>query len=775
MFGRVATLTSTMVVLSIIGAVIFAMPARHYGPKPSSALAHSFTFDPRGQSRIVEVYGKLPMSFEANRGQTASDVKFLSRGSGYSLFLTSTEAVLSIGKQPPNQIRAGKSSEIGGEVLRMKLVGANPDPEVTGQEELPGKSNYFIGNDPSRWQTNISTYAKVRYKNVYSGIDMIYYGNRQQLEYDFVVAPGADPRNIRLAFPSRDEPGSPAHSDALGWREGAVPIKIDDQGDLVLTAIGSQLRLHRPVVYQEVDGSRQSVAGNFVIEDAGQVGFEVARYDMTRPLIIDPTLVYSTYLGGSSADEGIAIAVDSSGSAYVTGWTTSTNFPTTGSAFQAAKQGAATSSDVFVTKLNAAGSALVYSTYLGGGTSGSGTSTYASNDNGSGIAVDSSGNAYVTGTTQSTNFPTTAGAFQIANAGGTGCYTAASPTFCADAFVTKLNPTGSALVYSTYLGGVDYDYGYAIAVDSSGNAYVTGSTFSTNFPTLSPFQSAHASDSTRRDAFVTKLNAAGSGLSYSTYLGGNNSDGGTGIAVDASGNAYVTGYTFSTNLLVSSNAYQKVNGGGTSCTGVACADAFVAKFNTNGTGSYFTYLGGSAADGATAIAVDSSGNTYVTGYTSSSNFPTSASAFQKTYGGSQDAFVTKLNSAGSALLYSTYLGGSGNDQGNGIAVDSSGNAYVTGFTLSTNFPTLIPFQAANGGNFDAFVAKLNPALSGSASLIYSTYLGGSGNDYGYGIAVDSSGHAYVTGATPSTNFPTLNPYQPANGGNYDVFVTKIAP
>ncbi len=406
-------------------------------------------------------------------------------------------------------------------------------------------------------------------------------------------------------------------------------------------------------------------------------------------------------------------------------------------------------SDAFVTKFNATGSALVYSTYLGG----SGV------DSAKGIAVDSAGNAYVTGSTGSTNFPT-ANPIQPAFDGLPGN----------DAFVTKLNPSGNALVYSTYLGGNAGDGGRGIAVDAAGNAYVTGDTISTDFPTASPFQAAFGGSMS--DAFVTKLNAAGSALVYSTYLGGGGGccgDGGNAIAVDASGNAYVTGDTSSTDFPTAS-PFQAAFGGAPFGGG---GDAFVTKLNASGNALvYSTYLGGSGDDGGNGIAVDASGNAYVTGDTTSTDFPT-ASPFQAAFGGGRDAFVTKLHPAGNALIYSTYLGGSGNvfEAGRGIAADASRNAYVTGETFSTNFPTASPFQPANSGNFDAFVTKLHPA--GNA-LVYSTYLGGSNPDRGRGIAVDAAGNAYVIGNTFFFgDFPTVNPIQPANAGGFDAFVAKI--
>ena len=687
--------------------------------------------------RIVDSYGKLPLSFEVNEGQTDSQVKFIARGTGYSLFLTSTEAVLSL-----------KAPSISAVVLKMKLVGANPSPHLTGRDELPGKSNYFIGDDPAKWRTNVSNYAKVKYADVYPGVDLVYYGNQRQLEYDFLVAPGADPGAIRLAI------------------DGCEKSRIDKQGDLVLEVDRSEIRLHQPVIYQEINRSRRSIGGKFVMRSGREVGFEIARYDASKPLIIDPVISYSTYLGGSGDESVGGIAVDSAGNAYITGTTDSSDFPTANPLQAVFHRGICETLPVgtttfpcsvaFVTKLNAAGSGLIYSTYLGGG----------GRDAGRAIAVDFAGNAYVTGSTNSTNFPT-ANAFQPVTAGQR------------DAFVTKLNPTGSALLYSTYLGGSGADFGAGIAVDSSGNAYVTGLTGSSDFPTANAFQSMIGGSF---NAFVTKLNAAGSALVYSTYLGGSGgNDGAAGIAVDSSGNAYVTGSTNSRNF-PTANAFQAAYAGGLS-------DAFVTKVNAAGSALvYSTYLGGSGSgdygDQGTGIAVDSAGNAYVTGYTDSNDFPT-VNAFQPVYhccNGYEymgDAFVTKLNAAGSAV-YSSHLGGSVYDIGSGIAVDSSGNAYVTGSTYSHDFPTASPFQAAYAGTF---VTMINAA--GSA-LVYSTYLGASFTDAGTGIAVDSAGNVYVIGTTSSTNFPTANPFQAAYGGDTctgtspfygipcnDAFVTKL--
>jgi hypothetical protein len=691
-----------------------------------------------GNAQFLQTYGQMPISFEANAGQTDAQVRYLAHGSGYALFLTSTGAVLRLQKSaaaPPDSKLGSSSFSVFGSpfsvpnsvpstsvALAMNFVGANPDAAAAGQDQLPGVSNYFIGNDPSRWHTNIPNYARVAYLGVYPGVNLVYYGNQQQLEYDFVVAPGADPGSIRLGF------------------QGANSVSLDGQGNLVLaTALGDVLE-HAPVVYQDVGGARQPVTGQFVLLGQSEVGFQVGAYDASLPLTIDPVLSYSTYLGGSGADSGQAIAVDGSGNAYVTGYATSTDFPTT-FAYQNVNAGG---NDVFVAKLNAAGTALLYSTYLGG----------SATDVGRGIAVDAAGDAYVTGFTFSGDFPVTAGAFQTVAQGN-------------DGFVTKLNAAGTALLYSTYLGGSNGASPAAIAVDGAESAYVAGITASTDFPTTAG--ALQTTSGGAGDGFVAKLNAAGSALIYGTYLGGSGTDAGAGITVDSAGNAYVTGSTRSTDFPTTAGALQTTFGGGT--------DGFVAKLNAAGTALiYSTYLGGSQDDRCFAIAVDSGGNAYVTGDTTSSNFPTTAGALQTTFGGVKDAFVAKLNTTGTALSFSTYLGGNDSDAGVGIAVHGAGNAYVTGVTKSTNFPTTAgAFQtshASDRGLYDAFLAKLN--VTGTA-LLYGTYLGGGDNDGTNGIALDGSANVYLTGQTSSINFPsTTGAFQTSNSGRQNAFVAKFA-
>jgi hypothetical protein len=712
--------------------------------------------DTHGTSRrqLSALYDKLPLSFEKNQGQFDPRVKFASRTGGQALYLTESEAVLvlnesstsAITERPVASASAHATTCVNSaqvefasprrqRVVRIRPEGADPQPQIEGDEELPMKSNYFIGQDRSKWRTDVPAYARVRCRKVYPGVDLAYYGTQHQLEFDFILEPGTDTNLPALTF------------------EGADEVRVDAIGDLILTAGFTEIRQHKPVAYQEVDGIRKEIAARYVQRRKNLIGFEVAAYDSHRRLVIDPVLAYSSYLGGGDADTGEAIAVDSAGNAYVTGNTRSMNFPTTPGAFQTIPP---PFGSVFVTKINPSGAALVYSTYLGSGES-------------HGIAVDSAGSAYVVGTTAVDNFPTTGGAFDTTYNGGGG-----------DAFVTKLSPTGSALLYSTYLGGSSFETGDAIAVDTAGNAHVTGITTSADFRiTPGAFQSVFRGGRQEPcgefgDAFVTKLNAMGTGLLYSTFLGGSKGEGGFGIAVDSAGFAYVTGSTGSDNFPTSQGAFQTIHGGCIAdfCTSNLCEDAFVTKLNPTGTEIvYSSYLGGIVGDAGFGIAVDFAGNALVTGSTTSFDFPRS-NPIQSMYGGFRDVFVAKVNATGSALVYSTFLGSSGDEEGFGIAVDSGGNAYVTGHTTSANFPTLSPIRPYAGSR-DAFVLKLSP----SGSMLYSTYLGGSGTEgFRGGIAVDPSGNAYVTGTTQSTDFPaTAAAFQRIYGGGLsDAFVAKIS-
>ncbi|HEY2992252.1 MAG TPA: Calx-beta domain-containing protein [Methylomirabilota bacterium] len=654
----------------------------------------------------------MPLAFEPNRGQADPAVRFLARGRGYAVFFTDAEAVLVLTPTQPATGRRGTPAEAPSTpaVVRMRLVGASPAPAINGLEPLPGRSHYLVGAR-SRWQRDVPTFGRLRYENVYPGVNLVFYGTERELEYDLLVAPGTDPDAVALAF------------------EGADGLRVDEGGDLVIATAAGELRLRRPVIYEEGEDARRKLEGGYVV-DGGRVRFQVAGRDARRALVIDPVLGYSSFLGGSSTDQGFGIAVDTAGNAYVTGTTTSANFPVSVTAVQ---PGRTALTDAFVTKLDAAG-AVVYSTYLGG----------TGDEAGHAITVDAAGNAYVTGTTTSNDFPTV-GPFQATLRGGQ------------DAFVAKLDANGASLVYSTYLGGEADDFGFGIALDAAGNAYVTGSTASATFPNNSAV-TCIGSRLGPTDAFVAKVNVTGSSLGYCTFVGGTGDDSAAGIAADAAGNVWIAGSTTSTETVV--GGPQTRPGGGT--------DAFVAMLDTAGALVYQTYLGGAGEDHATAIAVDNLGSAYVTGSTTSTNFPMQA-PLQSRFGGSTDAFVTKLTPAGDAFVFSTYLGGTGADVGNGIAVNPvDGTVTVVGSTASTDFPTRSAAQGRLAGGLDVFASKLEAA---GDAFVYSTYLGGTGNDVALAVAVDANGVAYLTGTTNSSTFP-VSPGQILNGG-IDAFVTQI--
>jgi hypothetical protein len=672
--------------------------------------------------------GQIPLSFEANQGQTDSQVRFLAHGQGYTAFLTATEAVFAA--TPPSTTSATPGASSPPPVVRLQLEGANPAAQVVGLDRLPGTVNYFLGSDPTQWHTRIPTYGQVEYQQVYPGIDLVYHGSggSSRVEYDFVVAPGADSGVIRMHF------------------AGADQVSLDAQSNLVVTAGDTRLVQHRPTVYQDAAGVRTPVTSQFIL-DGQDAGFQVGAHDPGRPLVIDPVLSYSTYFGGDGLEWGDAVAVDPAGNLYLGGRVdNSLTFPLQ-NPIQPSPGGG---QDGFVMKLSADGSTLLYSTYLGG--------RFA--DQVAGIAVDADGSAYVTGVTASDNFPTF-NALQPTQGGG----------IFGDAFVTRFTPDGSGLVFSTYLGGSRSDLGYGIALDAAGNAYVTGATQSDDFPTVNALQPNRVGTT---DVFVAALTADCSSLIYSTYLGGHGendqaivgSHGHFGaIAVDALGDAYITGKTNAPDF-PTVNAVQPTLSGG--------FDAFVTVLSPDGSTVYSsTYLGGSGNESAFGIAVDGDGYIYVAGQTDSRDFPT-ANPLQPSYGGGlSNGWLTKLTPDASAVVYSTYFGGSGFDIIDGLALDPWNDVVLVGETGSRNLPTANPIQGSYQGGFsDAFVAKVDAS---GASLIYSTYLGGSDEDRGWGVAVDAAGSAYVTGETHSTDFPTVNALQGSNGGGaYDAFITKIS-
>ncbi|MCP5045809.1 MAG: hypothetical protein GY940_01455 [bacterium] len=669
-----------------------------------------------GQAAVKPVhgFGKVPLYFIPNHGQVDQAVRFYAQTPDYNLWVTDNELVF--------------------DTARLSFLNANKNTKIIPIKETNHRVNYFKGKNPAQWQRNIPTSKAVLFKNIYDNIDLKIYGNQNQIEYDWIIKPGGNPNDIMFKY--------------LRIKETA----IDANGNLVVrkkqkktsekeTAPGRFLH-QKPFTYQKINGKQVEVESRFnrIGGKKNTYGFRVGDYDKTVNLVIDPYVVYySTYLGGSGFDDGQKIAVDSGGNAYIFGTTGSTDFSTE-NAFQGSIGGGKT--DVYVSKFSATGDSLLYSTYLGGNDS----------ERAKGITVDALGNVYIVGDVKSKDFPTHV-PYQGTFGGGE------------DAFVVKLSPTGDSLVYSTYLGGGTIDLGRSIAIDSKGNAYVAGLTFSVDFPTLNAYQDTHAGG--HSDVYVTKLSPTGNSLVYSTFLGGKEvvdapfGDFVSDIAVDADGCAYVAGFTYSRDF-PSVNYYQYLFSG-TTC-------GYVTKFSASGDSLvYSTYLGGNDLDFPTAVAVDDSGCAYVAGYTYSDNYPV-INAYQETFAGIVSPFVTKFSTTGKTLEYSTFLGGTTAED---MALDANGCVYVTGIAWSTGFTTLNPFQPNHGGGKeDAYFTKLSAT---GDSLVYASYLGGNDYDDGNGIAIDGKGRVYITGNTESTDFPLSNSIKGTLDNDYgkDAFVTKL--
>lgn len=710
---------------------------------------------------------------------------FLARGRDSEFLISPTEAQIVLRKEAAEP-----------ETVRMQFMGANPQAQIRGDSELSGKINYLVGNDPAQWHAGVPIFAKVRVEEIYPGIGLVYYGNQQQLEYDFNVAPGANPDAMQIHF------------------DGVDKITINAQGELILGLNGGEIRQPKPIIYQMANGARREIDGGYRLENTHTVAFAIGNYDHTLPLVIDPILNYSTFFGGNAGEIAWAVKVvnvGTNGYVYVAGQTFSSKFTnnvplSTPGAYQTNYNGGTQAGDAFVAKFDSLGSNLLYFTYLGG----------SGDDAAYALTVDTTGDAYVTGYTVSTNFPVTNAIPGGAAIGGP--VDRFSHTYLADAFVAELGADGSNLIYSTYLGGAGADAAYGIALDSSNNAYVTGFTYSTNFPTSTNAFQKHLgvtnsvfSSYYNANAFVSEIGAGGTNLLYSSFLGGTNYDWGRGIAVDSSNYIYVTGFTASTNFPTTNAVQQQlisvtyttnsaptneifttniVNGyllnGATNQT--FNYDAFVTKFNPSFAGLvYSTFLGGTNNDEANSIAVDSVGNAYVTGWTVSTNFPNTFSNsnlynglnnnFYYSYNVTTNAFLTQItwNGTNAGIGYSAVFGGTNLnvDVGNGVAVDAFGDAFVVGSTTSTNFPTtntLGLLRATNSGGNDVFVIAFN---TNATALLYSAHLGGSSDDFGYGIALDPLGNAYVVGQTLSTNFPTFNARQTTRNGTNDAFLAEI--
>ncbi len=763
------------VVLAVvtISLALFVLPVggrrgAKYRPEQTTSTRQRQT-TPALRSRIQANYAALPLAFEQNQGQTDRAVKYTARANGYTLFLTENEAVFSLAPQPasqgpfdrlinrPKSVRqtglclgsrgehcAGESrypkqrsaKESSTAVMHMQLVGADSSAEISAMDKLPGKANYFIGSNPSKWRSNVPLYSRVSYQDVYPGVNLVFHGEGRRLEFDLVVAPEASAAPIALRFTD------------------AQKIKTDDSGNLHISSAAGDVVLHKPFAYQWQNGAKTPVDAQFALSAGNRVSFALGNYDRSRELVIDPSLTvsYATYLGGSGADEAEAITFDSSGNAYVTGQTASTNFP--GASGTNMLTGAA---NVFVTEMNSSGSNFVYSTYVGG------TGT----DAGYGIALDKTGDVFVVGGTSSTDFPHTSGAYQTMLPSGAS----------SNAFIFELNSAG-ALTYGTYFGGSGSDVAVGMAFDQATGVYaVVGSASSTDFPVKNALQSTLAGTS---NGFVSLWNSTGNALTFSTYLGGASGDIVNAAALDSADNVYVTGKTSSPSFPTTTGAFQTKCGSDGTCNG-GLTDAFATEIDSAGSKYVFsTFLGGSNNDLGDGVAVDSTG-VYITGQTESTDFPVVAGGFQSTFAGSlNNAFVTKLNSTGSKEVFSSFLGGTAAQIGASIAVDGGGNAYISGQTDSTDFPLANPTQPSPGGGEDAFVTEVN---SPGSKLLFSTYLGGSldeddGGNYG-AIAVDTYGaNIYVAGNTESSNFPTFpNPgaYQTTfQGGSTDAFVAKFA-
>lgn len=718
----------------------------------TAALQMSRQTGPLQSAQVQANYGKLPLRFEANQGQTSSQVKFLSRGKGYTAFLTAGGMVLSLRPiqpvpvQPTNNVAApNKSQQTIDTTLQFKLLGATQSPAVIGEDPQPGRVNYFIGRDPVKWHTNVPTYARVRYQNVYPGIDLVYYGNHRQLEYDFAISPGADPSRIQFEI------------------TGASQIELDAQRNLVLRTSSGELHFQSPVIYQESQGLRAPVAGRYVVNDPTHIAFQVAKYDSSKPLVIDPVLVYSSYLGGSGDDQASGIAVDSAGSVYMSGYTDSTDFPlaTLGSL-------PASATHVFVAKIDPTGSNLVYADYIGGN----------SQDYGYALVVDRANDVYVTGSTASSDFP-------LVNP-----YQASYPGSF-NGFLTKVSADGSSLLYSSYLGGNGSDLPAGIVIDSLGSVLVAGNTTSTNFPVANAYQatvSPNQGGLFGNYGFLSKFSQDGSSLVYSTYLGGNSNVayncGGTpcwpspysavsGVAVDSNGNAYAAGTTNTYNFPTTQASYLT-----TDSTQQNRTVGFVSKFDGSGNLDYSTYFYGSSGilTNINAIAVDGLGSAYVTGTAvSDGTFPLTTTSICNpgVYGWACSyAFVTKFDPAGSTLLYSTFLGPNNYGSPVGIALDANNDAYVLASTSSNSFGITNGIEPYTSGS-DLLLVEIDPVAS---TELFATYLGASAEDLPCGIAVDASGNVYVGGSTNSPDFPvTQGAFQNVLGGGTDAFVLKIGP
>lgn len=680
------------------------------------------------KEKITASKFKKPIVFEPNRGQTDPTVKYTAHGLGYKLFMTANEMV-SVFSKPEfkEQTKFPKPGDKAPQsfqqkVLRMKFEGASAEPEIEGTTPFGGKFNYL---SKLLSVVNLPGYQRLNYKNLYEGVNATFYSNGQQLEYDFIVAPKTDVSIIRLKF------------------EGADNIVVDADGNLLLKIGEFDLKHEKPRIYQKIDGKQILIEGSYIVNESGEVGFAVREYDQNHPLVIDPIISYSTYFGGNDYEALGGISFDKEGNAYITGATSSSDYPVTSGVITGTAP-SSSNEQMFVSKFDASGQ-LLFSTYWGG-----------SNFEGpTGTNVDGAGNIYLSGRTTSSDYPTTPGAFQLTTTTGDA------------AFATKLNSDGTAFVYSTFIGNGSQTWGQAL--DSSGNLYIVGNSYSSDFPATPGSLYPTINNG---DPFICKLNSTGSALIYSTSL----TDGTNqalridpnSVAVDASGDAYIAGYAASPNT---SGSYPTTSGAfQTALNG--SSDGFVMKINSDATTLiYSTFLGGSGEDSSLGIAVDSSGNAYVTGFSDSLDFPTTSGVAQASLSGNFDSFVTKLNSTGTALIYSTFLGGNNFDVGMKIKLDNDNNAFVGGLTMSTNFPvTINAIQSTNKGDADGFLTRIN---QNGTTLLYSTYFGDEGFNFSF-IELDDCCNIYLGSTAFDTDNIIRKAHQPIFNGLSDMLLTKIS-
>ncbi len=710
-----------LTLLAVLGGLIRQRPHAMDRPKPDDVVFRNLT--------------DCGLMFTANAGQFHDAVLFRADAGGATVWFTQNslffhftrlldtttneDPLVAYGYRIPD-----KPDSLAGHIVRLSMLGAQSGAAVSGQVALGSYSNYFFGDNPDNWRLQVPNYREVSYRQIYPGIDLKFKGIFARLEYDFVVSPFADPSQIRLQY------------------HGIDSLSINASGDLVVSTAFGRMIETRPVTYQLDSETQISVTADYLLYGDNTFGFDLGPdYDSSLPLVIDPVLSFSGFVGGGGNDYGRGVAIDSAGCTYITGYTNSLDFPLADALDSTYNDTIVSCHDVFVLKLSATGDSLIYSTYLGGA---------EGDDRGVGISVYDDGSAYLTGVTTSGDFPVIE-AVQSSNSGGR------------DAFALRLSPAGDSLLFSTYLGGSDDDAGAGLAVDDAGRAYLVGNTASSDF-TLSatPYDNSLGGD---QDAFMARLSPEGA-LEVSTYLGGSSNDYAASVAISPDSAAVVTGYTASADFPTEA-AYDASYAGGTTY-----GDAFVTRFDTAGASLvYSTFLGGTGDDLALAVDVDVFGSAYLTGYTLSSDFPT-VNAYDSVFQGYLMVFISKLGPSGDSLAYSTMLGGWNVEFGSAIAVDQNGEAYVTGATNSQNFPTVEAFDPVFGAGYDAFITALS---DDGDSLVYSTFLGGIGGDeFGYGIRVDTGLNAYVVGYTGSADFPTLDPVQDSLMGGFDAFVTKLA-